>query len=176
MPLYPCLIGSPTQAEIFIPKKYSLRDTLWWQPLRSPSHRQCAWLQAPPSTAHKVGTARGGVGIMVTRPSAGIQSCRPMSVVSETSPRAGSRFTGCSTFAKANKDPGALLDLCFIFSPEGWRYPYQLWSVEIPRRSHKKGRRRDSFFLYSFTGFKGYNLSTTPSLSYNLSTVFCKSK
>lgn len=145
------------------PRALLLRD-------RVPASRYC------PPLHTKWGPLRGGVGFTVTRPSVGIQSCRPTSVVSESSPHAGSRFTGCSTFAKANKDPGDLLDLCFIFLLEGWRYPYQLWSVEIPRRSHKKGRRRDSFFLYSFTGFKGYNLSTTQSLSYNFSTVFCKSK
>lgn len=139
-----------------------------------------AWCQPPGSPSHRLHTKwaelGGGAGIPITRPSVGIQSCRPIPVVSEPGFHAGSRFTACSTFAKANKDPGDLLDLCFIFSPEGWRYTYQLWSMEIPRRSHNKGRQRDSFFLYSFTGFKGYNLSTTQSLSYNLSTVFCKSK
>lgn len=96
-----------------------------------------------------------------------MQSYRPISVLSELSFHAGFRFTAWSTFEKANKDPGALLDICFLFSLEGWRCIHQLWSVEIPRRSHNKRRQRNSFFLYSFTGLKGYNLPTIQILPYN---------
>ena len=97
---------------------------------------------------------------MVTRSSVRIQSCRPTSVLSEASFHAGSHFTACSTFEKANKDPGASLDLCFIFSLEGWHCIHQLWSMETPGESHNKKRQKNSFFLYSFTGLKGSNLLT----------------
>lgn len=111
---------------------------------------------------------------MVTRPSVGIQSCRPISVLSKPSFHVGSHFTACSTFEKANKDPGASLDLCFIFSLEGWRYTHQLWSMEIPRGSHNKERQRNSFFLYSFTGLKGSNLPTIQILSYFINQILQK--
>lgn len=101
---------------------------------------------------------------MVTRPSVEIQSCSPTPVLSEPSFHAGSHFTACSTLEKTNKDPGDSPDLCFTFSLEGWRYIYQLWSVEIPQRSHKR-QQRNSCFFYSCPGFKGYNLPTIQILS-----------
>lgn len=70
-------------------------------------------------------------------------------------------------FWKGNQSPGAWSDLCFIFSLESWRCFHQLWSVEIPWKSHRNRRQRTNFFLYSFTGKKGYNLPTKQIFSYN---------
>lgn len=115
-----------------------------------------------------IGDKLGGeAGIRATRPSVGIRSCTPISVLPKPSFHAGSHFTACSTFEKANKDPGASLDLCFMFSLEGWRDIHQLWSMEIPQGSHSKKRQRNSFFLYSVTGLKGYNLPTLQMLPSN---------
>ena len=142
-------------------------DIVWCQWLGSSQRPSVLGSRHHPWLHEKWGQWGGGAGTMVTRSSIRIQSCRPTSVLSEPSFHAGSHFTACSTFEKANKDPGASLDLCFIFSLEGWRCIHQLWSMETPGESHNKKRQRNSFFLYSFTGLKGSNLLTFQILFYN---------
>lgn len=70
-------------------------------------------------------------------------------------------------FWKGNQRLGASLGSCFVFSLESWCCFCQLWSVEIPWRSHNNRRQRTSFALYSSTGLKGCNLPTNHIWSYN---------
>lgn len=119
------------------PREIVLDGDGWCRWQGSPSQRQGAWFQAPPSMAHEVRMGGGAGGITVTRPSAGIQSCRPISVLIWTQLSCRFPFHRLQHFWKSKQRPRSLAGpRLHIFTWGLARHSPVVVSGNSPRKPH----------------------------------------